>query len=138
MPIAFECENQPLLLFDHITGAGEMSVFLAALFGSLSVSFGTILPGDVFMGGHGSLAIGGALATAAVLINRNCCLSSPASSFCAEFVSSLIQDRFGVNRGGFGLRIFSARPLHDAFRRGMAEQSRRSPMDHAGIAAVIS
>ncbi len=131
----------PYLLFDHIKGAGELSVFLAALFGSLvGFLWYNSYPATVFMGDTGSLAIGGALATAAVLIKQELLFLLAGFLFCAEFVSSLIQDRFGVNRGGLGLRIFSRAPLHDAFRlRGMAEPKVVVRLwIIAGIAAVIS
>jgi phospho-N-acetylmuramoyl-pentapeptide-transferase len=111
------------LLFDQVRGGGEAAVFLAALFGSLvGFLWYNSYPATVFMGDTGSLAIGGVLATAAVLIKQELLFLVAGFLFCAEFLSSLIQDKLGVNRGGLGLRIFSRAPLHDAFRlRGMAE-----------------
>jgi len=111
------------LLFDQVKGAGEVAVFLAALFGSLvGFLWYNSYPATVFMGDTGSLAIGGVLATAAVLIKQELLFLLAGFLFCAEFASSAIQDRLGVNRGGLGLRIFSRAPLHDAVRlRGLAE-----------------
>ena len=129
------------LLFDHIKGAGEMAVFLSALFGSLvGFLWYNSYPATVFMGDTGSLAIGGTLATAAVLIKQELLFLIAGFLFCAEFVSSLIQDKLGVNRGGLGLRIFSRAPLHDAFRlRGMAEPKAVVRLwILAGLAVIIS
>jgi len=111
------------LLFDQIRGAGEVAVFLAALFGALvGFLWYNSYPATVFMGDTGSLAIGGVLATAAVLIKQEALFLVAGFLFCAEFLSSLIQDKVGVNRGALGLRIFTRAPLHDAFRlRGLAE-----------------
>jgi len=111
------------LLFDQIRGAGEVAVFLAALFGALvGFLWYNSYPATVFMGDTGSLAIGGVLATAAVLIKQELLFLVAGFLFCAEFFSSLIQDKVGVNRGALGLRIFTRAPLHDAFRlRGLAE-----------------
>jgi phospho-N-acetylmuramoyl-pentapeptide-transferase len=129
------------LLFDQIKGAGEVAVFLAALFGSLiGFLWYNSYPATVFMGDTGSLAIGGTLATAAVLIKQELLFLVAGFLFCAEFLSSLIQDKLGVNRGGLGLRIFSRAPLHDAFRlRGMAEPKVVVRLwIVAGVAAMIS
>jgi phospho-N-acetylmuramoyl-pentapeptide-transferase len=111
------------LLFDQIRGGGEVAVFLAALFGALTgFLWFNSYPATVFMGDTGSLAIGGVLATAAVLIKQELLFLVAGFLFCAEFLSSAIQDKLGVNRGALGLRIFTRAPLHDAFRlRGLAE-----------------
>lgn len=129
------------LLFDQVKGAGEVAVFLAALFGSLvGFLWYNSYPATVFMGDTGSLAIGGVLATAAVLIKQELLFLLAGFLFCAEFVSSLIQDRLGVNRGALGRRLFARAPLHDAFRvRGLAEPKVVVRLwIVAGIAALIS
>ena len=129
------------LLFDQIKGVGEVGVFLAALFGSLiGFLWYNSYPATVFMGDSGSLAIGGVLATAAVLAKQELLFFVAGFLFCAEFASSLIQDKLGVNRGALGLRILSRAPLHDAFRlRGLAEPKVVVRMwIVAGIAAMIS
>lgn len=129
------------LWFDQVKGAGEVAVFLAALFGALvGFLWFNSYPATVFMGDTGSLAIGGMLATAAVLIKQEFLFILAGFLFCAEFVSSAIQDRLGVNRGGLGMRIFARAPLHDAFRlRGMAEPKVVVRLwIIAGIAAMIS
>lgn len=129
------------LLFDQIKGAGEVAVFLAALFGSLiGFLWYNSYPATVFMGDTGSLAIGGVLATAAVLIKQEALFLLAGFLFCAEFASSAIQDRLGVNRGALGLRIFSRAPLHDAFRlRGLSEPKVVVRLwIIAGLAAFIS
>jgi phospho-N-acetylmuramoyl-pentapeptide-transferase len=129
------------LLLDQVKGAGEVAVFLAALFGSLiGFLWYNSYPATVFMGDAGSLAIGGVLATAAVLIKQELLFLLAGFLFCAEFGSSLIQDKLGVGRGSLGMRLLSRAPVHDAFRlRGLAEPKVVVRMwIVAGIAAMIS
>jgi len=129
------------LLFDQVKGSGEVAVFLAALFGALiGFLWFNSYPATVFMGDTGSLCIGGVLATAAVLIKQELLFVVAGFLFCAEFISSAIQDRLGVSAGSLGLRIFSRAPLHDAVRlRGLAEPKVVVRLwIIAGIAAFIS
>ena len=129
------------LLFDQIKGAGEVAVFLAALFGSLiGFLWYNSYPATVFMGDTDSLAIGGVLATAAVLVKQELLFLIAGFLFCAEFGSSLIQDKLGVGRGALGMRLLSRAPMHDAFRlRGLAEPKVVVRMwIVAGIAAMLA
>ena len=107
-------------LFLAITGAGigytSSSIFSAAIAGAC---FGFLLfnryPAKVFMGDTGSLALGGALAAAAVMMNIE--LSRPVAGgiFVAEVVSDIIQVVSFKTRGK---RIFRMAPLHHHFELG--------------------
>ena len=107
-------------LFLAITGAGigytSSSIFSAAIAGAC---FGFLLfnryPAKVFMGDTGSLALGGALAAAAVMMNIELILPVAGGIFVAEVVSEIIQvDSFKTR----GKRIFRMAPLHHHFELG--------------------
>lgn len=98
-------------LFLAITGAGigytSSSIFSAAIAGAC---FGFLLfnryPAKVFMGDTGSLALGGALAAAAVMMNIELILPVAGGIFVAEVVSDIIQVVSFKTRGK---RIFRMR-----------------------------
>ncbi|NIA30762.1 MAG: phospho-N-acetylmuramoyl-pentapeptide-transferase, partial [Actinobacteria bacterium] len=55
----------------YLPGAGELSIYCAALFGAaLGFLWYNAHPAEVFMGDTGSLALGGAIATVAILIKK--------------------------------------------------------------------
>lgn len=107
-------------LFLAITGAGigytSSSIFSAAIAGAC---FGFLLfnryPAKVFMGDTGSLALGGALAAAAVMMNIELILPVAGGIFVAEVVSDIIQVVSFKTRGK---RIFRMAPLHHHFELG--------------------
>ena len=107
-------------LFLAITGAGigytSSSIFSAAIAGAC---FGFLLfnryPAKVFMGDTGSLALGGALAAAAVMMNIELILPVSGGIFVAELVSDIIQVVSFKTRGK---RIFRMAPLHHHFELG--------------------
>lgn len=116
------------LNFQWIEGSSEVSVFIAAFFGSvLGFLWYNTYPAQIFMGDSGSLAIGGVIVTAAVLIKQELLLFSAGFIFFCEMFSSFIQDQIGgVNNGGLklGQRILYRAPLHDHFRfKGYSESS---------------
>lgn len=93
--------------------AGEITVFGGALVGS-SIGFlwYNSYPAEVFMGDVGSLALGGAIGTIAVLIKQEFLLTIVGGLFVMEALSVIIQV------GYFKLtkkRIFLMAPLHHHF-----------------------
>jgi len=90
--------------------SGELTVFCAAVVGaSLGFLWYNCHPADVFMGDTGSLALGGALGTVAVLVKREFWLVLICGLFVAEALSVMIQV------AGFkhtGRRVFRMSPLH--------------------------
>jgi phospho-N-acetylmuramoyl-pentapeptide-transferase len=92
---------------------GELTVFCAAVLGaSLGFLWYNCHPADVFMGDTGSLALGGALGTVAVLIKREFWLVLIGGVFVAEALSVMIQvASFKL----WGRRVFRMSPLHHHF-----------------------
>jgi phospho-N-acetylmuramoyl-pentapeptide-transferase len=101
------------LLIPYIKGGGEIAVFGGALIGaSLGFLWYNAHPAEVFMGNIGSLALGGALGTMAVLVKHELLLPLVGGIFVIEALSVLLQI------GSFqltGRRIFRMAPLHHHF-----------------------
>jgi len=113
-----------------LTGAGELAVFCAALAGAaLGFLWFNAHPAEVFMGDTGSLAIGGALGTVAILLKAEFLLLIAGGVFAAETLSVLIQVstyRWHKRRRGKEYadahRVFRMAPLHHHFEKlGWAE-----------------
>jgi phospho-N-acetylmuramoyl-pentapeptide-transferase len=104
----------------HLAYSGELTVFCASVFGaSLGFLWYNCHPADVFMGDTGSLALGGALGTVAVLIKREFWLVLVGGVFVAETLSVMIQV---VSFRLWGRRVFRMSPLHHHFElAGWAE-----------------
>ena len=109
------------LQIPYVSGAGELTVFLAALLGAgLGFLWFNCHPAQVFMGDTGSLAIGGSLGMVAVLIHQPFVLVIAGGVFVLEAVSVLLQTgwfRFTRLRYGTGRRIFLMAPLHHHFEK---------------------
>jgi len=104
----------------YIPGAGELTVFCAALIGAgLGFLWYNCPPADVFMGDTGSLAMGGALGTVAVLIKKELLLAVVGGLFVMEALSVILQVGSYKLRGK---RIFLMAPLHHHFElKGWSE-----------------
>jgi phospho-N-acetylmuramoyl-pentapeptide-transferase len=101
------------LVIPHNRYIGELAVFMMALAGA---AFGFLWfnchPAKVFMGDTGSLAIGGALGTAAICVKQELLLVIIGGVFVAEALSVMLQV------GSFKLRkkrIFKMAPIHHHF-----------------------
>ena len=108
------------LNISYLRYAGELTVFCAAVLGaSLGFLWYNCHPADVFMGDTGSLALGGALGTVAVLIKREFWLVLVGGVFVAEALSAMIQvASFKL----LGRRLFRMAPIHHHFElSGWAE-----------------
>jgi phospho-N-acetylmuramoyl-pentapeptide-transferase len=109
------------LQIPYVNGAGELTVFCAALLGAgLGFLWFNCHPAQVFMGDTGSLAIGGSLGIVAVLIHQPFVLVIAGGVFVMEAVSVLLQTgwfRFTRMRYGAGRRIFLMAPLHHHFEK---------------------
>ena len=101
------------LLLVHFTPAAEITVFCGALVGaSLGFLWFNSYPAEVFMGDVGSLALGGALGTVAILIKQELLLPIVGGVFVAEALSVIIQvASFRLT----GQRVFKMAPLHHHF-----------------------
>jgi len=109
------------LQIPYVPGAGELTVFCAALLGSgLGFLWFNCHPAQVFMGDTGSLALGGAFGIVAVLIHQPFVLVIAGGVFVAEAVSVILQKSwFKLTRWqtGTGRRIFLMAPLHHHFEK---------------------
>jgi phospho-N-acetylmuramoyl-pentapeptide-transferase len=96
-----------------IPDAGEVVIFCGALVGaSLGFLWYNAHPAEMFMGDVGSLALGGAIGTVAVIIKQEFLLLSIGGVFVLEALSVILQV------GSFkltGKRIFKMAPLHHHF-----------------------
>jgi phospho-N-acetylmuramoyl-pentapeptide-transferase len=108
------------LLIPHIEGASELAVFASALAGAgISFLWFNAHPAQVFMGDVGSLAIGGALGTLAMLTKNEVDSAIINGLFLAETVSVMVQV-FWFKRTG--TRVFLMAPLHHHFeKKGVPE-----------------
>ncbi|CAN5605840.1 phospho-N-acetylmuramoyl-pentapeptide-transferase [soil metagenome] len=103
----------------HNPAAAELTVFCGAMAGaSLGFLWYNCPPAQVFMGDVGSLAIGGALGTVAILTKQEFLLPFIGGVFILEAVSVMLQVSVFklTKRGGQpGRRIFKMTPLHHHF-----------------------
>jgi phospho-N-acetylmuramoyl-pentapeptide-transferase len=101
------------LLLVHYEPTAELTIFCGSLVGaSLGFLWYNSYPADIFMGDVGSLALGGALGTVAILIKQELLLPIVGGVFVLEAVSVIIQV------GSFkltGKRVFKMAPLHHHF-----------------------
>ncbi|HET7791086.1 MAG TPA: phospho-N-acetylmuramoyl-pentapeptide-transferase [Gemmatimonadales bacterium] len=114
----------------YLQGAGELAVFCAALMGAaLGFLWFNAHPAQVFMGDTGSLAIGGALGSIAIMLKAEFLLFIAGGVFVAETLSVMIQVyayRWRRRRHGREYadahRVFRMAPLHHHFEKlGWAE-----------------
>jgi len=105
----------------YLSGAGELTVYCAALIGaSLGFLWYNGYPASVFMGDTGALALGGALGTLAVLLKKELLLLLVGGVFVVESLSVILQV---VSYRWRGKRIFKMAPLHHHFElKGWPEE----------------
>ena len=96
-----------------IRQAGELTIFCGSMVGaSLGFLWYNAHPAEVFMGDVGSLALGGAIGTVAVIIKQELLLIFIGGVFVAEALSVMIQVISFKTRGK---RVFRMAPLHHHF-----------------------
>ena len=101
------------LLLVRFPPAGELTIFCGALVGaSLGFLWYNSYPAEIFMGDVGSLALGGALGTVAILIKQELLLPIVGGVFVIEALSVIIQvASFKLT----GKRVFKMAPIHHHF-----------------------
>ena len=101
------------LEIQKIPDAGDLVIFCGSVMGaSLGFLWYNAHPAEIFMGDVGSLALGGAIGTVAVIIKQEILLLSIGGVFVLEALSVIIQV------GSFkltGKRVFRMAPLHHHF-----------------------
>ena len=101
------------LLLVRFPPAGELTIFCGSLVGaSLGFLWYNSYPAEIFMGDVGSLGLGGALGTVAILIKQELLLPIVGGIFVIEALSVIIQvASFKLT----GQRVFKMAPIHHHF-----------------------
>jgi len=115
----------------YLRGAGELTVFCAAIMGAcIGFLWYNAHPAQVFMGDTGSLALGGALGAIAILLKSEFVLLLVGGVFVAEMLSVIVQRvAFKLLKRMKGLeyaqshRVFRLAPLHHHFEKGGWDES---------------
>jgi phospho-N-acetylmuramoyl-pentapeptide-transferase len=109
------------LAIKFVPGSGHLTIFCGALIGGgLGFLWFNASPAQLFMGDVGSLALGGALGTMAVLIRQEFLLPIVGGIFVVEALSVMIQvASFKMT----GRRVFLMAPIHHHYEKlGWPEQ----------------
>jgi phospho-N-acetylmuramoyl-pentapeptide-transferase len=102
------------LLIPHFSQVGELTIFCGALVGaSLGFLWYNSYPAEIFMGDVGSLALGAALGSVAMLIKQEIQLLIVGGVFVLEVLSVVLQVAYFKATGG--KRLFRMAPLHHHF-----------------------
>jgi len=110
----------------YLPGAGELTIFAAALAAAcLGFLWFNGHPATVFMGDTGSLALGAAIGTTALMIKKELLLPLLCLVFFVESVSVIIQTswfKYTRRKSGSGIRVFLMAPLHHHYEsKGLHE-----------------
>ncbi len=109
------------LLLPYVPGAGEVTVFCAALAGAgLGFLWFNAYPAEVFMGDVGALSLGAALGTVAVIARQEIVLFIMGGVFVAETISVMVQVswfKYTKRKYGEGRRILRMAPLHHHYEK---------------------
>ncbi len=121
------------LLLVHFSPAAELTIFGGSLVGAgLGFLWYNSYPAEIFMGDVGSLALGGALGTVALLIKQELLLPIVGGVFVIEALSVIIQvASFKLT----GRRVFKMAPLHHHFE--LSGWSEPKVISRFLIAAVV-
>jgi phospho-N-acetylmuramoyl-pentapeptide-transferase len=109
------------LQINYVPGSGEVTVFCGALAGAgLGFLWFNTYPAQIFMGDVGSLSLGAALGSVAVITKQEILLVLVGGLFVIEALSVIFQVSFF--KMTHGRRIFKMAPLHHHFElKGWAE-----------------
>ncbi len=105
----------------YIPGIGEMAVFIGALLGAcIGFLWYNAYPAQVFMGDTGSLALGGIIATMAILVRKELLIPVLCGIFLIENLSVVLQVswfKYTKRKYGEGRRILLMSPLHHHYQK---------------------
>jgi phospho-N-acetylmuramoyl-pentapeptide-transferase len=102
------------LQIKYMAGSGELAVFCGALVGAgMGFLWYNAYPAQIFMGDVGSLPLGGALGTVAVITKHEILLALVGGIFVIEALSVIFQ--VGFFKVTDGRRIFRMAPIHHHF-----------------------
>jgi phospho-N-acetylmuramoyl-pentapeptide-transferase len=112
----------------YIPGSGELAVFIGALLGAcIGFLWYNAYPAQVFMGDTGSLALGGIIATLAVLVRKELLIPILCGIFLVENLSVVAQVsyfKYTKKKYGEGRRILLMSPLHHHYQKKGIHESK--------------
>ena len=126
----------------YIPNAGELVIFIAAFVGAcVGFLWYNAYPAQVFMGDTGSLAIGGIIATLAIIVRKELLIPVMCGIFLVENLSVMVQVayfKYTKRKFGEGRRVFLMSPLHHHYQKlGMHESKIVSRFWIVGIMLAI-
>jgi phospho-N-acetylmuramoyl-pentapeptide-transferase len=105
----------------YIPNLGEVSIFIAAMIGAcIGFLWYNAYPAQVFMGDTGSLALGGIIASLAIIMRKELLIPIFCAVFLVENLSVMIQVgyfKWTKRKYGEGRRIFLMSPLHHHYQK---------------------
>ncbi|WP_119078569.1 phospho-N-acetylmuramoyl-pentapeptide-transferase [Chitinophaga alhagiae] len=105
----------------YIPNLGELSIFIAAFVGAcVGFLWYNAYPAQVFMGDTGSLALGGIIASLAIIVRKELLLPIICGVFFVESLSVMIQVayfKYTKRKYGEGRRVFLMSPLHHHYQK---------------------
>lgn len=105
----------------HIPYLGELSIFIAAFIGAcVGFLWYNAYPAQVFMGDTGSLALGGIIASLAIMMRKELLVPIICGIFLMENLSVMIQVtyfKYTKKKYGEGRRVFLMSPLHHHYQK---------------------
>ena len=110
----------------YIPNLGELSIFVGAFVGAcIGFLWYNAYPAQVFMGDTGSLALGGIIASLAIIVRKELMIPIFCGVFLIENLSVIIQVgyfKYTKKKYGEGRRVFLMSPLHHHYqKRGFHE-----------------
>jgi phospho-N-acetylmuramoyl-pentapeptide-transferase len=105
----------------YIPNLGELSIFVGAFVGAcIGFLWYNVYPAQVFMGDTGSLALGGIIASLAIIVRKELLIPIFCGVFLVELVSVMLQVsyfKYTKKKYGEGKRIFLMSPLHHHYQK---------------------
>lgn len=105
----------------YIPNLGELSIFIAAFVGAcVGFLWYNAYPAQVFMGDTGSLALGGIIASLAIIVRKELLIPIFCGIFLVENLSVILQVsyfKYTKKKYGEGRRIFLMSPLHHHYQK---------------------
>lgn len=105
----------------YIPNLGELSIFIAAFVGAcIGFLWYNAYPAQVFMGDTGSLALGGIIASLAIIVRKELLIPIFCGVFLVELVSVMLQVsyfKYTKKKYGEGRRILKMSPLHHHYQK---------------------